>query len=80
VLFDERVDSPTKGELQELYISPENYALVTVPPLIWNGFKGVGTKTAIVANCATLPHDPDEIERRPASDKRIPYDWAIQHR
>ena len=80
VLFDDRIDSPTNGELQELYISPENYSLVTVPPLIWNGFKGVGTETAIVANCATLPHDPDELERRPACDKRIPYDWAVQHR
>ena len=79
VLFDDRTDSPTRGEIQELFISPEHYVLVTVPPLIWNGFKGVGTETAIVANCATLPHDPAELERRPASDARIPYDWGIRH-
>lgn len=80
VLFDDRPGSPTRGEVQEFFISPENYMLVTVPPLIWNGFKCVGTKTAIVANCATLPHSPDELERRPATDASIPYDWALEHR
>jgi dTDP-4-dehydrorhamnose 3,5-epimerase len=80
VLYDDRENSSTRGEVQELFISPENYQLVTVPPLIWNGFKGVGNQTAIVANCATMPHSPNEIERRPASDRGIPYDWALQHR
>lgn len=80
VLFDDRPESPTRGETQELFISPENYMLVTVPPLIWNGFKCVGSKTSIVANCATLPHHPSEIERRSPTDLRIPYDWALEHR
>lgn len=80
VLFDDRPNSPSRGEVQELFISPENYMLVTVPPLIWNGFKSVGPKTAIVANCATLPHNADEIERRPAFDESIPYDWELKHR
>ena len=80
VLYDDRPKSPTHGEIQEFFISPENYMLVTVPPLIWNGFKSVGTKTAIVANCATIPHSPDELERRPAFDTSIPYDWDIKHR
>lgn len=80
VLYDDRDKSPTQGVTQELFMSPENYYLVTVPPMIWNGFKGIGTKTAIVANCATLPHDPTEIERRDAFDESIPYDWNIQHK
>ena len=80
VLFDDRPSSPTRGEIQELFISPENYVLVTVPPNIWNGFKSVGTQTAIVANCATLPHNPDEIERRTVFDASIPYDWELKHR
>jgi len=80
VLFDDRPDSKTRGEIQELFLSPENYCLVTVPPLIWNGFKGIGDQASIVANCASIPHDPEEIERRPASDASIPYDWDIKHR
>jgi dTDP-4-dehydrorhamnose 3,5-epimerase len=80
VLFDDRPSSPTRGEVQELFISPENYMLVTVPPLIWNGFKSIGNATSIVANCATLPHSADEIERRSPNDKSIPYNWALEHR
>ena len=80
VLFDDRPESSTFGQIQEFFLSPENYFLITVPPMIWNGFKAVGTETTIVANCATLPHDPSEMERRSPSDKSIPYDWDIQHK
>ena len=80
VLYDDREGSPTRGQIQEVFLSPENYCLVTVPPLIWNGFKGIGTRTTIVANCATLPHDPNEIERKGPFDPLVPYDWQIQHK
>ena len=80
VLYDDRPASPTRGQFQEFFLSPENYCLITVPPLLWNGFKGVRDKLAILANCATLPHDPAEIERRPPFDGGIPYDWQVQHR
>lgn len=80
VLFDNRPQSPTKGRLQEVFLGPDNYQLVTVPPMVWNGFKGIGLHTAIVANCATIPHDPDEIDRLDPFDPSIPYDWEIKHR
>lgn len=80
VLFDDRPDSSTHGELQELFMGESNYVLVTVPPLVWNGFKGVGTNQAIVANCATLPHDPSEISRLNPFDNHIPYDWGLKNR
>lgn len=79
VLYDDRADSPTRGELQELFVGERNYCLVTVPPLVWNGFKGIATGTAIVANCATHPHTADEIERLDPFSDRIPYSWEIKH-
>ncbi|MES2294528.1 MAG: dTDP-4-dehydrorhamnose 3,5-epimerase family protein [Pseudomonadota bacterium] len=79
VLYDGRDNSPTKGKTQELFLGPENYNLVTVPPLVWNGFKGLGTSPAVVANCATIPHDPAEIDRRDPFDATIAYDWNIRH-
>ena len=79
VLFDDRDGSPTRGEIQELYLGPENYQLVTVPPMVWNGFKGIGPETAIVANCSTIPHDPSEISRADPFTTAIPYDWSIRH-
>ena len=79
ILFDDRDDSPTRGELQEVFTGEDAYALVTVPPGVWNGFKGVGTAPAVVANCATLPHDPDEIVRLDPLSPRIPYRWELRH-
>lgn len=80
VLYDSRDNSPTKGEMMELFIGDENYVLVQVPPGVWNGFKGIGKKTAIVANCSTIPHDPNELKRLDPSDKSIPYDWSLKSR
>ncbi len=78
VLYDERSDSPTRGEVQELFLGPDNYCLVTVPPMVWSGFKGVGYEMAVVANCATISHDPHETERRDPFDPSIPYSWSLK--
>jgi len=78
VLFDARENSSTKGELAELFIGEDNYCLVTVPPGIWNGFKGIGSTTAVVANLTDIPHDPEEIHRMDPTNSHIPYDWDIK--
>lgn len=80
VLYDDRKESPTKGELQELYVGEDNYVLVKMPPGIYNGFKGIGVKPAIVANCSDIPHDLEEIQRMNPFSKDIPYDWDLKHR
>ena len=80
VLYDDRHNSNTKGKIQEIIMTPENHCLVTVPPMIWNGFKGIGTKDSILANCSTIPHDANEIERLDPFDNSIPYKWDIKHR
>lgn len=80
VLYDAREESPTKGELQELYIGEDNYALVRIPSGIYNGFKGIGVEPAIVANCSDIPHDLEEIQRVDPFSKDIPYDWDLKHR
>lgn len=79
VLFDERDDSPTRGTVDEIFTGEQNYALITVPSGVWNGFKGIGVTPAIVANCASIPHDPGEIVRLDPSSDRIPYTWDLRH-
>ena len=79
VLYDDRSESPTRGKFQEIFLGPDNYNLVVVPPLIWNGFKGIGAVPALIANCATISHDPTEIDRKDPFDPAIPYDWALRH-
>ena len=76
VLFDEREGSPTRGELMELFIGEINYCRVRIPQGVWNGFKGIGTGVAVVANLASIPHDPGEILRMDPHENRIPYSWA----
>lgn len=76
VLYDNRPNSKTKGNLMELFIGYQNYYLVKIPPNIWNGFKGIGVTPSIVANCASIPHDPMEIRRMNPVNDIIPYDWT----
>jgi dTDP-4-dehydrorhamnose 3,5-epimerase len=78
-LYDDRQGSKTRGELMEIILSPEDHKRVHIPHGVWNGFKGVSPEPALVANCATLPHDPEEIVRLSPFDPSIPYDWGIKH-
>lgn len=75
VLFDPRPHSSTHGQVQEIAVGGDDYALVSVPPGLWTGFQCVGGETALVANCATLAHDPSEAERKDHDDPSIPYVW-----
>ena len=75
VLFDDRKESASKGVLQELILTPENYFLVTIPPYIWNGFKGIAKEESIIANCLTLPHNEREMVIKDHFDKSFNYEW-----
>lgn len=80
VLFDERKDSPTKGELMEIFTGEDNYQLIRIPVGVVNGYKNIGIEPAIVANCATEPHDPNEMLRYDPLNSHIKYDWSLKHR
>jgi dTDP-4-dehydrorhamnose 3,5-epimerase len=79
VLYDDREGSRTKGELMVIFLGPDNYCLVIIPPGVWNGFKGMSGPHAIVANCCTHPHDPRRSERMDPFSDRIPYTWDVKH-
>jgi dTDP-4-dehydrorhamnose 3,5-epimerase len=79
-LYDDREESPSRGQIQELFLGDHNYQLVRIPPRVWNGVKNIGPGPATIANCATLPHDPEEMERLDPSSTRIPYDWSLKQR
>ena len=78
-LYDAREESPTKGNLMELFIGEKNPALVTVPPGVYHGFKAIGEETAFFVSVPTLPYnyaEPDEYRLPPDTDE-IPYDWGL---
>lgn len=76
VLYDNRPSSKTYKEIAELFIGEDNYQLVRIPTGVINGYKNIGTKTAVIANCATLPHQADEMLRYDPHGDKVPYKWA----
>jgi dTDP-4-dehydrorhamnose 3,5-epimerase len=54
-------------------IGVDHYARLTVPPGIWFGFQGLAEPQSLVLNIASIPHDPNEVERLALSD--INYTW-----
>ena len=79
-LYDAREDSPTYGELNEFFVGEKNPMLISVPPFVYHGFKGIGTEIAYFISVPTLPYsydEPDEF-RLPADTDEIPYDWLLE--
>jgi dTDP-4-dehydrorhamnose 3,5-epimerase len=78
VIFDDREESPTKDKLQVLELGrPDAYLRVLIPPGLWYGFACISNMSALLANCADLPHAPDESETCSANDPFIPYTWNL---
>ena len=88
--YDDKPDSPTKGQLDEIISSEEKVQCVRIPGFYYHGFKSIGFEPALVVYLTTKLYDykdPDE-ERRPWNDKSIidprtkkPYDWnALTHK
>ncbi len=79
VLYDDRKDSATYGEINEFFIGEKNPMLISIPPLVYHGFKTIGTETAYFLSVPTEPYNyakPDEFRLPPDTDK-IPYKWLL---
>ena len=79
VLFDVRPHSSTRFVKQIFRIGLSGvYALVRIPPGVWNGFKSISTsRGTLVINVTDIPHDPKEIVRK-APDK-LKYEGEVVH-
>lgn len=78
VLYDDRERSSTRGLINEFFVGEHNPVLVTIPPLVFHGFKCISEREALVINIPTEVYDhrhPDEF-RVEAHGDRVPYDWA----
>jgi dTDP-4-dehydrorhamnose 3,5-epimerase len=77
VLYDNRENSPTKGEINEIFLGEHNPILVKIPPLVLHGFKCISEQEAICINIPTELYNydqPDEFRVDPHKND-IPYDW-----
>jgi len=75
VVLDDREGSASRGEVEKIFLGPDNYSLVVIPPGLWNGFKGMAD-VSVVANCCTHEHDPSRSERLDPHSNDLGYDWS----
>jgi len=73
VIFDDRLDSDTKGLMNEFILSLDNYKRITIPPGLWYGFSGLGKETNMLINVADIPHD--DFEQTTKEIELINYKW-----
>lgn len=79
VVCDLREDSPSFMVVKELFLGEDNRSVVQIPPGIANGYKAYGNVQCVLANCANIPHDPNEMLRIPFDTDQIPYDWQLRN-
>jgi dTDP-4-dehydrorhamnose 3,5-epimerase len=76
VIYDNRHNSSTKGNIQEILLdNNSNYNLLTLPPNLWYSFRGIGQTYSLLANIIDVPHSKEESVTLPLNTKEIPYDW-----
>jgi dTDP-4-dehydrorhamnose 3,5-epimerase len=71
--YDDRKDSDTFGELDEIVLSSERLRVLRVPGILWHGYKALGTKPIKMIYAVNRLYEyknPDE-ERRPWNDSTI---------
>ena len=62
-----------KNDFRVEEIGVDRYSRITVPPSVWFGFQGLATPQSLVLNIASIPHDPNEVDRLESA--QIKYDW-----
>ena len=65
---------PSNGYIRKEIIGEGNYKLLTVPPGIWFGFKGLKAGKNLLLNLANIAHDPEEIDRVGIDEFKV--DWT----
>ncbi|NOY72912.1 MAG: dTDP-4-dehydrorhamnose 3,5-epimerase [Gammaproteobacteria bacterium] len=75
VLYDDRKTSSSYREHLKVDLSPNNYFRLTVPPMLWMGFQGLGQDLNLLLNVADIVHESDEMDR--LGINAIEYDWEI---
>ncbi|MFX0149871.1 MAG: dTDP-4-dehydrorhamnose 3,5-epimerase family protein [Candidatus Hodarchaeota archaeon] len=71
--YDDREDSETYGEIDEIVLSSERLRVARIPGILWHGYKALGTQPSKLLYGVNMLYDyddPDE-ERRPWNDPSI---------
>ena len=75
VLYDDRDESPTKGVVQEFYLSREGRNQIMIPAGIWHAHMNLGQDELMFLNSPTdvFHHENPDKRRLPLDTDQIPY-------
>jgi dTDP-4-dehydrorhamnose 3,5-epimerase len=78
-LYDDREDSPTKGELMTVVTSERNPTLIVVPPGVYHGWVSLEDDTQLISTASEVYNRerPDEVRVPPES---FGFDWSVKGR
>jgi dTDP-4-dehydrorhamnose 3,5-epimerase len=78
VLYDPRPDSPTLGQVSEIYLTEHRRQLLSIPRGVWHADQNIGSQDCLVVNFPTIQYDhnsPDKY-RLPVDTDLIPYKFG----
>jgi dTDP-4-dehydrorhamnose 3,5-epimerase len=74
ILYDDRENQINTNQFQEVILSiKDDYARLTIPPMIWVGFQGLSQQSSLVLNIANIEHSPAEVDRKELDE--IKFNW-----
>jgi dTDP-4-dehydrorhamnose 3,5-epimerase len=79
-LVDLRVDSPTFGLRNTMYVGTMRPWRVLIPPGVGHGYKVIGPGEAMLVYLTDRLYNPQDEGRIPYDDPSIRYDWETQHK
>jgi dTDP-4-dehydrorhamnose 3,5-epimerase len=77
VLYDERPDSPTTGQVDVFLLSPMRPQLLVVPPSVWHGVQNLSSDQSAFVNFFDREYDYEDPDdwRLPPDTPEIPYQF-----
>ena len=79
-LVDLRVDSPTFGLRNTMYVGTMRPWRVLIPPGVGHGYKVIGPGEAMLVYLTDRLYNPQDEGRIPYDDPSIRYDWETQRK
>jgi len=79
-LVDLRMDSPTYGARNTLYMGSLRPWQLIIPPGVGHGYKIIGVDPAILVYVTDKFYNPEDEGRIAYNDPGIHYDWETQHK
>lgn len=73
VIHDDRPTRAPDKIFQQFVLSRQKYFRLTVPPMVWMGFQGLGCDQNILLNISNIKHSAHEVDRLDRGE--IAFDW-----